>query len=315
MKKPYVRLCANGPAGFSWGWGCGLGQHKRAHPTPWIYMISAENRPIWPEESIEKKDATMKKRIFTGLAMGLLLVGSSGTAQALLTTIGTATYNGSDYNLIWEDDNNGNSLVWLDYTNNANTWQNQVNWAAGLDSALTINLDSGYSVTWDGPSWRLPSTVDGIYQYGNGYDGTTIAGYNITTSEMGYLYYTELGNQGDRNTNGSYNTVPAAPDYYLQNTGDFDNLIASWYWSGTEYAGYPIYAWFFDTYVGHQDIGWKDRLNHDGLAVRSGQVSAVPVPGALWLLGSGFLGLIGIRRSRRVRFTHHSDLLDIIDGA
>jgi len=33
-------------------------------------------------------------------------------------------------------------------------------------------------------------------------------------------------------------------------------------------------------------------------AVRSGDVSAVPVPAAMWLFGSGLLGLIGVARRK-----------------
>ncbi|MCP3873898.1 MAG: VPLPA-CTERM sorting domain-containing protein [Desulfobacteraceae bacterium] len=34
------------------------------------------------------------------------------------------------------------------------------------------------------------------------------------------------------------------------------------------------------------------------MAVRCGQVSAIPVPGAVWLLGSGLFGLTGLRRKQ-----------------
>ena len=118
----------------------------------------------------------MKKKL-TAICAGITLIGMTSLAQATLITIGTATYGGSICNLIWDDDNNGNSVVWLDYTNNPATWQNQVNWATGLDAALTINLNPGYSVDWVDNAWRLPATVDGSYEWG--YDGTTTAGYNI----------------------------------------------------------------------------------------------------------------------------------------
>ncbi|MHC4575571.1 MAG: Calx-beta domain-containing protein, partial [Planctomycetota bacterium] len=76
-----------------------------------------------------------------------------------LTVIGTATYGGTDYNLVWDDDNGaGEDVVYLDYDYSDGTFVNHpdaIAWASGLDAALTINLLPGYSVTWSG-SWRLP---------------------------------------------------------------------------------------------------------------------------------------------------------------
>ncbi len=145
----------------------------------------------------------MKKLFFCTIMMLLMM---SGMAQATLTTIGAATYNGADYNLIWDDDNNGNSVVWLDYSSARADWDSQVSWAAGLGDALVINLFEGYTVAWDDSSWRLPTTVDGPGVYG--YDGTTTTGYNITTSEIGHLFYEELGNLGVYDTKAGYTRNP-----------------------------------------------------------------------------------------------------------
>lgn len=238
------------------------------------------------------KEMQMKRSLVWSLVMVFLLM-LSNTANAALTTIGTAQFGGtgSAYNLIWYDDNNGNSVVWLDYTQSHNSWQNQVNWAQGLNTTLTYDIDPGYTVDWGTNAWRLPSTVDGPYVYG--YDGTTTAGFNITNSEMGHLFYTELGNKGYYDTNGN-----RQPDRGLKNTGDFEYLTESWYWSGTEYAINPVFkAWIFSTDDGLQ-YPTNQSSSNSGLAVRSGQVSTapVPVPGAIWLFGSGILGFIGLRR-------------------
>ena len=109
------------------------------------------------------------------------------------------------------------------------------------------------------------------------------------------MFYTELGNTGWVNTDGSFNDYPPAPDYFLQNTGDFDNLIVSWYWSGTEYAdiAYP-----FSMFNGLQST-YSKGSNFHGLAVRSGHVSVVPLPGAIYLLGSGLIGLVSLRRRKQ----------------
>jgi len=46
----------------------------------------------------------MNKKLLTGLATGLFLFGIVEGAYADLMTIGTATYGGSDYNLIYDSD-------------------------------------------------------------------------------------------------------------------------------------------------------------------------------------------------------------------
>ena len=53
----------------------------------------------------------MKRESILLLSVSVLLF--FGVANANLITIGTANYLGSDYNLIYEDDQ---GLVWLDYT-------------------------------------------------------------------------------------------------------------------------------------------------------------------------------------------------------
>ncbi len=67
--------------------------------------------------------------------------------------------------------------------------------------------------------WRLPTTVDGLSV--PGFDGTTTSGWNITTSEMGYMYYVNLGNLGYYDTDGTY----PQPGWGLNNSGPFTNLI------------------------------------------------------------------------------------------
>jgi len=63
------------------------------------------------------------RRITVFLIVGFLLLNLPSAANATLITIGTADYdsNGNgiieaneSYNLIWDDDNNGNSVVGLD---------------------------------------------------------------------------------------------------------------------------------------------------------------------------------------------------------
>jgi len=224
----------------------------------------------------------VKKKLI-GLIVVLVLLSMIGMAQATLKVIGTGTYSGTDYNLIWDNDNNGNSVIWLDYTNAETDWQSQIDWAAGLDNQLTINWNHGISVSWNDAGWRLPATVNGAWQYsceGTVSSATATAGYYFTNSEMGHLYYTELSKPGSTHmSGGDCQDNPAwidnvTPPYVLQDAGSFHNLIASsWYWSGVGSSIDSANAWRFSFWDGHQDLGPKNDRDEYGLALRSGQVA------------------------------------------
>ncbi len=245
-----------------------------------------------------KKEIEMRKLF---LCTALVLFMMTGMAQATLTTIGTVDYRGGTYKLIWEDNNNGESVIWLDYKNAKASWQTQVDWASSLNTSLRVTWYDGVTVDWGGSSWRLPNTVDGVEKYGfEGPDGNGnynyTAGYNLSNSEMGHLYYEALDNLGFFDTSGN----GFQPGWGLNNKGDFGNLAVSWYWSGTEYADAPSAAWYFSMGEGAQD-NFNKSNNAYGLAVRSGQVSvsSVPVPGAMILLGAGLLWVAGLGRKNR----------------
>jgi hypothetical protein len=268
----------------------------------------------------------MKKNLLAGLVTGVMMLGMSAVAQANLTTIGTATYSGSDYNLIWDNDNNGKSVVWLDYSNGPDHQPAQTAWASGLNGSgvLAYNLNEGYSVDFGTNAWRLPTTPDGVkkefpdYTYSPelgimiqvmdfsariwGYDGTTPGGWNITSSELGHLFYTELGNKAYYSSTGI-----AQSDYGLTSVGDFHNL-KNHYWS-TEEAANPGFAWCFEMGWGTQYWGDASARAY-GLAVRSVQVTysdpnlgsgatPTPEPATMLLMGTGLAGLIGARRKKK----------------
>ena len=182
--------------------------------------------------------------------------------------------------LIYDTDFN---ITWYDYTKGYDRLQNQMSWA----SALTVNLgDNIYD------DWRLPSTVDGPYIFG--YDGSTTVGYNISTSEMGHLFYTELGNKGFCSTSGS---CPQA-GWGLNEKGPFTNLQPDVYWSGTEYASNPSETWFFAFGYGYQDKCCTGGYGY-ALAVRPGDVAVVPEPISSILFVTGGALLAGRRYFKR----------------
>ncbi len=178
-------------------------------------------------------------------------------------------------------------LTWLADANAAGTtmnWANANAWAAGLDVA---------GVT----GWRLPDTIDVDNDgatYTSIYQGVDY-GYNITThSELSNMFYNVLGNLAYYDTSGN----SAQPGWGLTNTGPFSNLQSYGYWSATEYAPNTFYAWTFYMNYGSQGYSGAKANSYYAWAVQSGDVSAVPVPAAVWLFGSGLLGLIGVARRK-----------------
>ncbi len=227
----------------------------------------------------------MKKILLLCLLLMLVTLCVSPRAEAFLINRGTDTLGNR---LIYDDDLD---ITWYDYSNAENTWANQVAWASGL------------SVTFDGDTyddWRLPTTVDGTlvsYNTPSYYNGTGPNGYNITTSEMGHLFYTELGNKGYYATDG---TNPQ-PGWGLNNTGDLQNLIDYYYWSGTEYSvNETTDAWFFNFGYGLNAVLQKIS-NVYGVAVRSGDVAAVPEPTLGLLIGISLVGLVGVGAVRKIK--------------
>lgn len=156
--------------------------------------------------------------------------------------------------------------------------------------------------------WRLPTMVDtGTPGCNFSYTGTD-CGYNVQTgsasstvySEMASMFYDTLGNLAYADADGNY---PQA-GYGVSNTGPFSNLQSHFYWTGLGYAPDPSKVWSFyftsDGNAGRQEWDNKDDFSY-AWAVHSGDIGAaiVPLPAAVWLFGSGVLGLIGISRHKK----------------
>jgi len=175
-------------------------------------------------------------------------------------------------------------LTWLANANLAGTtktWAAANAWAAGLDIDGIAGPDG----------WRLPDTLQPDSSCGTQSGGASY-GYNCTGSEMGNLFYNVLGGESGTTIATTHNS-----NYDL-----FSNVQFVHYWSSTEYAPSTGYAWTFNFGGGYQDYHYKDYpLTPYAWAVHSGDVGAalVPVPAAVWLFGSGLLGLMGLGRQRR----------------
>lgn len=225
------------------------------------------------------------------MASGLI----SGAAQAALIDRGGGLIYDSDLDVTWLQDANYAKTSGYD-ADGPMTWSQAVTWAADLSY-----YDSVRNVTYT--DWRLPTTTDigepGAH-YCN-YSGTD-CGYNVdpASSEMAHLYFTELGNLSYYTTkgveSGAY-TGGSNSKSTLDNVGPYTNFQSNCYWSGTENAQNPSYAWGFNTHAGNQYVSGKANSFYV-LAVRPGDVAAVPEAQTYALILAG-LGLVGWRARRR----------------
>jgi hypothetical protein len=231
------------------------------------------------------------------LACALLSAVTISSAEAALVDRGGGMIYDTDLNVTWlKNANQGAGSSFDDGFDTADgrmTWDNAKAWAESL-------VFGGFD------DWRLPTVgpIGSAFNYGFSNNGTTDRGYGNTSpnSELAYMYYVNLGNLGSCAPN---NAAPTScvtqPGSGLANTGPFTNLQSNVYWSGTEYAPDPSFAWAFGTDLGVQGFIGKGNGFY-AWAVRPGDVAPpVPLPAAAWLLLSGLGGLAALGRRRAGR--------------
>ena len=182
------------------------------------------------------------------------------------------------------------NITWLADANYAGTEMNNANtyfWVTGLNP-----YSSGIT------GWRLPWASDtGTPGCNFGYYGTD-CGYNVNTagSEMAHMFYITLGNKAYYDTSG----VGPQPGWGLTNIGPFSISNNTAYWTYMDDLSNPSNAFYFIFADGSQNTTSKS-MSLYAWAVHSGDVGTptVPVPAAVWLFGSGLLGLLGVARRRK----------------
>lgn len=204
------------------------------------------------------------------------------TAQAALNDRGGGLIYDSDLNITWLADAN---YAQTQYTTSGGTlgdadgrmmWLDANSWAANL-----VYHDSVRNVDYS--DWRLPAPLN--------QDGTgPCEGFSCTSSEMGHMFFNNLGATAFNSVLSGTNTA---------NLALFTNLQSYLYWSGTVYAPNPAdLAWYFGTDVGDQSIHYQS-VELYAWAVRPGDVTAaIPEPETYAMLLAG-LGLLGFAARRR----------------
>ena len=219
----------------------------------------------------------MKLSTFTGLlAAGLFTV----SAQAALY-------------------DRGNGLIYDDVLNI--TWMQDANYAqtSGYAAANAVGYGTDNHILADGRmGWEAANTWADQLSYG-GFDDWRLpsagnapaSGTNITTGELGHMFYNNLGNTAGSSILGNVSFTDATPG---GGTESFLNVQSSVYWYGEECAPDTNCAWGFNAELGFQGND-DDDYNYYSWAVRAGDVSTVPVPAAAWLFGSALAGLLVAR--------------------
>ena len=218
----------------------------------------------------------MKKKLLAGLAIGLFIVGMvNNNALASFTTYNGGTSAESDWQIVagttvfenFESYSVGTQISSLPVL------------GIGFDSLAGGGFPNIYNHTYDSGGGtpygsrhlaNFPNGINGI----NRWDDIVLhvlPGYEITA--LGFW-------NGDGQRDTLVATAYDASDNIIGSAGAFKGTFAGFI------SDVAISRVIFD---GNTGDGW----NHlDGLQTNA----TVPVPGAVWLLGSGLAGIIGIRK-------------------
>ena len=161
-------------------------------------------------------------------------------------------------------------------------------------ASADFNTSTGTMTWWGAQAWANDLTLGGVTGWALPTTADTANpnnfGYNITTSQLGDLFYNQLGGVA-----GSSITITHNTNYNL-----FSSVENYAYWASSEYALGPAYALNLNVSYGYQGGDVKVNLLN-AWAVHVGDVAAVPLPSAVWLFLSGMIGFMGLKRRSSIR--------------
>lgn len=211
----------------------------------------------------------------------------------------------------------GNGMIY-DSVQNI-TWLQNANLIASLQPGDPGYFDWGGANYWANnliyggfDDWRLPSAKPDILRdidIANNYD------YGDINSELGYLFFIELGNKAkyDEVGNLQFGYGLLNTSFFDYSTGNLINFInfnnyGNGYWL-KENISRPVCIpglrcnWEEKSFVFLTDVGAlgpsANGYGFMAIAVRDGDViPQVPIPAAAWLMGSGLLCMVGFFRRK-----------------
>lgn len=223
-----------------------------------------------------------------------LLFFSSLSAHATLIDRGNGLIYDDVLDVTWlQDANYANTTNYVTSNGRSVTTSNgEMNWDEAMEWANQLSY-AGFT------QWRLPTVkpVNGTnFVYNVSFDGTTDFGEHITStqSELSYMYFVNLNNPAVHDS--ALGCGPIASSSCLLNTSPFNNLQSYNYWTSTEVEVDNNFAWSFNSQHGIQTLFDAKPNEFNAWAVHNGDIAAVPLPSAFWMLSSAFIGLAKYRK-------------------